>query len=77
MYFIYVRFQESIYLITPAVEGVGLSKEEACKIVDMLTEMKDFGCEVTHEPSGDTFYMGIPAAAMKDVMFFAKEKKAE
>jgi hypothetical protein len=77
MYFIYIRFQESIYLITPAVEGEGFPEEVARKIVDTLVDEPAFGGDVTHEPSGDTFYLGIPAAAMKDVMFFAKEKKAE
>ena len=74
MYFIYVRYQETIYLLTPAVEGVGFSEEEAQKVVNTLVEFDRFSADVTHEPSGDTFYLGVPAAAMKDVIFFAMKK---
>jgi hypothetical protein len=77
MYFIYVRFQETIYLITPKEKGVGMTEEEAEEVVNFLVERKFFGGHVTHESSGDRFYLGIPAASMKDVVFFSKEKKAE
>ena len=77
MYFIYLRFQGSVYLVTPTEEGVGFTEQEASTVLETLVRHDTLVLDVTHEPSGDRFQIGIPAAAMKDVMFFAKEKKAE
>lgn len=74
MYFIYIRFQETIYLITPEEEGVGMPEAEAEEVVNLLVDQDTFGGHVTHEPSGDEIYLGIPAAAMRDVIFFTKKK---
>ena len=74
MYFIYIRYQDTIYLITPEEEGVGMTETKAEELVNLLVDQDNFGGHVTHEPSGDEFYIGIPAAAMRDVIFFAKKK---
>lgn len=74
-YTLHVRIDDSVYTVVLADGIDSLSEEDALEHVKELTGLEYFGTFVFHEPTGEEFYIGVPAPKMKDILFFAKEKK--